>query len=441
MKRFFEKLNNEFEKATPAMSDKVRQTPLQTAQGDAVGDGVLAKRGFYSAKTVTFAICMAVILTFSILLFTVILPSVNGGYVLNDSFVKVNINPAFTFVADSDGKVVKVIADNRDGEVVLTGAGKDTFAGKTVEEAVSFVVTEAAKLGFVNGNQVEINGISGRGEDIGNAMLQSIQTKANDALMREGFGGVAVNFAVQNTKWLQNQLTEQGITSDKSDTAGMLDALASSEGYFDRMIKYSSDGNEALLVLSAKKETFERFADEVNGRAQVLALLGKLNDEIRSMSMNALLLSGYYCKDGFDLINYKGELPSDITAKLAKFNAALDFCKQSGLKVESTIECATLGVLYQSIDLKSAMQVLDAVETQVFKWLSNLQEDIKQFVDTVSSAFDSLISNFFGAVSEELQGLLSVIDGISGAPAEDFADCISAMYSQEYQRRLLRNSL
>ena len=66
---------------------------------------------------------------------------------VSDTFVSININPSFGITADANDKVTSVTALNEDAAVVLYGMN---LVGMSVSDAADRIVTESAKLGYLD---------------------------------------------------------------------------------------------------------------------------------------------------------------------------------------------------------------------------------------------------------------------------------------------------
>lgn len=70
---------------------------------------------------------------------------------VSDTFVSININPSFGITADANDKVTSVTALNEDAAVVLYGMN---LVGLSVSDAADRIVTESAKLGYLDTTSV-----------------------------------------------------------------------------------------------------------------------------------------------------------------------------------------------------------------------------------------------------------------------------------------------
>ena len=178
-RELFKKLNGEFDRMTPAMSDRVKKEPLGVTEEVRARQKVYAAGGSeISAPRRVAAIAGAVLVLAAFVALIVFMPF--GGkknYIANDSYVTMTAqtvssaaprritpfaaaaagtaNVSFSIVADSDGKVVKVTADSREAEIALAGAsaGK-ALAGGSVDEAVNALTASSAALGYFSAGEV-----------------------------------------------------------------------------------------------------------------------------------------------------------------------------------------------------------------------------------------------------------------------------------------------
>ena len=189
-KDIFKKLNAEFDRITPEMSDKVKNEPIRVAEKETAEERVYASAGegggnvpVYRRPKVLIAAAAALVVLALALTFAFI-PLVRKSkttYLMSDSYItmttadagvslqsnvkgKNNLSPraaggpadiSFSIVSDSEGKVVKVIGGNRESEIVLAGlSASQSISGMSVDEAVNALSTATGALGYYTADRV-----------------------------------------------------------------------------------------------------------------------------------------------------------------------------------------------------------------------------------------------------------------------------------------------
>ena len=166
------------------------------------------------------------------------------------SYVAVDINPSVEFLVDKDGKVVTVIPENEDAQILLAG---EELEGLTFEAAIDKVGTLAVKCGYLknDNNQVTIT-VSGSVE-----LSASLYDVAKNAIETAGKAVGAV--VTEGT----NYLLEREVAYLKSNNQGK-------EGYDTlnagklRLIKTAMLADRTLTMDDAVKLSEEDLVKRVN---------------------------------------------------------------------------------------------------------------------------------------------------------------------------------
>lgn len=156
MKNFKKLLNDEFEAASPELSEEVKNAPIITGK-EAVeveiaaryGNTVVAesKRKLYIGAAF---IAVLIALVFAVLAATGTFNK--GGVTIKTDYVfAYEINPAVAFVTDENGVVKNVSSLNKDADVVLSDEETaDKIKNVPLETAVVTYTEEVAKLGYLD---------------------------------------------------------------------------------------------------------------------------------------------------------------------------------------------------------------------------------------------------------------------------------------------------
>lgn len=156
MKNFKKLLNDEFEAASPELSEEVKNAPIITGKESVeievaarYGNTVAAesKRKIYTG--VAF-IAVLIALVFAVLAATGTFNK--GGVTIKTDYVfAYEINPAVAFVTDENGVVKNVSSLNKDADVVLSDEETaDKIKNVSLETAVVTYTEAVAKLGYLD---------------------------------------------------------------------------------------------------------------------------------------------------------------------------------------------------------------------------------------------------------------------------------------------------
>lgn len=180
----FKKLNKEFDEVVPPMSQRVKEQPIKVAKqaktAQTVAPEKTQRNGRFSFTFRAVAVACSLLIVFVAL--AVIIPNV--GYRQNDTFVSMKINPEFSLVADSKGKVVNVAAVNRDAEVVIYALKEEgqTIEGTDIEEALGRLATVSYRLGYRADGQISISAVSVRGDEATDEICRSAKAEVETSL-------------------------------------------------------------------------------------------------------------------------------------------------------------------------------------------------------------------------------------------------------------------
>lgn len=156
MKNFKKLLNDEFEAASPELSEEVKNAPIITGKeafeietAARYGNTVAAesKRKLYIGAAF---IAVLIALVFAVLAATGTFN--NGGVTIKTDYVfAYEINPAVAFVTDENGVVKNVSSLNKDADVVLSDEETaDKIKNVPLETAVVTYTEAVAKLGYLD---------------------------------------------------------------------------------------------------------------------------------------------------------------------------------------------------------------------------------------------------------------------------------------------------
>ncbi len=92
------------------------------------------------------------------------------------TFVSIDINPSLELTLDKGGVVATVYGANEDGQILLYGE-EENILGKNYEEAVAYITTLAAELGYIEeGHEISAT-VTSDNEALANSIKDKLKTK------------------------------------------------------------------------------------------------------------------------------------------------------------------------------------------------------------------------------------------------------------------------
>lgn len=163
------------------------------------------------------------------------------------SYVSVDVNPSVSFVLDEDDKVLSVIAENEDAQVLIY---EENFEGLTVEKAVEKLADLAVELGYLNEENRGVN-ITAEGE----VQLEEIKTSLQSAFtaaVEEAGGEYEVSLTSDGLFSVQRELEEINAAYDLTLTVSEYELIAQAQA-----------ADKTLTVQAAAKLTKEELIEIV----------------------------------------------------------------------------------------------------------------------------------------------------------------------------------
>ena len=132
-----------------------------------------------------------------------------GQKTSSTSYVSVEINPSVELVVDENGKVVTANGTNDDGKALIIDV---KFEGKTVEQAIEIVLSEAEECGYLvsakyNSDEVskEVNiSITSGSEEDRKALEADIKEKVNSFIEEHNLAAVYNELEAKKREYLES---------------------------------------------------------------------------------------------------------------------------------------------------------------------------------------------------------------------------------------------
>lgn len=426
----FKKLNKEFDEVVPPMSQRVKEQPIKVAKqaktAQTVAPEKTQRNGRFSFTFRAVAVACSLLIVFVAL--AVIIPNV--GYRQNDTFVSMKINPEFSLVADSKGKVVNVAAVNRDAEVVIYALKEEgqTIEGTDIEEALGRLATVSYRLGYRADGQISISAVSVRGDEATDEICRSAKAEVETSLA--DIAQVAVDAVRESVEELKQRV--QTFADDvQDDLQSLVSAMARRTDYFGELAKqFVQSGFERVKIsLAYTADLLESYIDTLEIRQQAMFRLEQINDAISQRNLSywqGILFTIVY--DGWDLaqyISYGNEADEQTEALYAEFNAQLQFMEKAGLVATET-QYISDRLLYSAVDFQSLREAMDKIERFVWDIADTLSSELQSLIDLTVSTLLAGFSDEWSALSQSAEQVTN---------ADSYVSSMSQLVVKEYQLR------
>ena len=426
----FKKLNKEFDEVVPPMSQRVKEQPIKIAQkaktAQTVAPEKTQRNGRFSFTFRAVAVACSLLIVFVAL--AVIIPNV--GYRQNDTFVSMKINPEFSLVADSKGKVVNVAAVNRDAEVVIYALKEEgqTIEGTDIEEALGRLATVSYRLGYRADGQISISAVSVRGDEATDEICRSAKAEVETSLA--DIAQVTVDAVRESVEELKQRV--QTFADDvQDDLQSLVSAMARRTDYFGELAKQfvQSGFERAKISLAYTADLLESYIDTLEIRQQAMFRLEEINDAISQLNLSywqGILFTIVY--DGWDLaqyISYGNEADEQTEALYAEFNAQLQFMEKAGLVATET-QYISDRLLYSAVDFQSLREAMDKIERFVWDIADTLSSELQSLIDLTVSTLLAGFSDEWSALSQSAEQVTN---------ADSYVSSMSQLVVKEYQLR------
>lgn len=426
----FKKLNKEFDEVVPPMSQRVKEQPIKVAKqaktAQTVAPEKTQRNGRFSFTFRAVAVACSLLIVFVAL--AVIIPNV--GYRQNDTFVSMKINPEFSLVADSKGKVVNVAAVNRDAEVVIYALKEEgqTIEGTDIEEALGRLATVSYRLGYRADGQISISAVSVRGDEATDEICRSAKAEVETSLA--DIAQVTVDAVRESVEELKQRV--QTFADDvQDDLQSLVSAMARRTDYFGELAKQfvQSGFERAKISLAYTADLLESYIDTLEIRQQAMFRLEEINDAISQLNLSywqGILFTIVY--DGWDLaqyISYGNEADEKTEALYAEFNAQLQFMEKAGLVATET-QYISDRLLYSAVDFQSLREAMDKIERFVWDIADTLSSELQSLIDLTVSTLLAGFSDEWSALSQSAEQVTN---------ADSYVSSMSQLVVKEYQLR------
>lgn len=425
MKNYFKHLKTELESRAPQMSNEVKQTTIVTQQKRKSPFASL----FNSWQRVA-AFCVALVLVVGVgVIGTAHLT--NNSYQANATYVSLSINPSFSLMLDSNDKVVKVVATNYDGEVVLTDQLATQLLGKSADQAASTLVEQAIALGYAGDGVVNVTAVSSKGDDKAQKVLDKISHTASQTLQSLGSASV-VETAKQTLEQLQQTAEYYFGEHGKTDVKGLIETMSQVPGYLERLQSLPQDQFEKEMEsynLQSKLSAIRKHLADLHAKNVVLQQVDWATvDDLYTQIANQILLNpSLWGKDPIGMLfDSRQDLSQEMQQLLDQLQARLQPVIDRGVKLDTYGGLLATKQSYQRVD--EMLQKLHQIDDYIVQGNSFMQGLIDGLVDEICFWLQSAV--------EDAQGVMDEINSsITASNPHDFANSVKDKIDRDRNNR------
>lgn len=259
---FKKQLNKEFDKIIPPQSERLKNQKITVLQEEKP----LPKFNF---KKLILSFSLVFVFAF-ISVFSVILvnrSTSNTGIKAENctSYITISVNPSFSILTDEKGMVSNVVADNYDGEIVLSDL---TFTNDNYQKAIEKIINSCKKSGYINSaNAISVE-IACENQKSYSKIEKEIQSAINSVVIENQN---AVEIKEKNQELLKEIAKKfDDAIDENSDLDKIFKALKNQKGYLENKQgnqDFSEKSNEicdlllANVILDFAEELSECFED------------------------------------------------------------------------------------------------------------------------------------------------------------------------------------
>ena len=370
MKNLKKLLNNEFEAASPELSEEVKNAPIITGK-EAVEIEVAARYGNTVAAESKrkLYIGAALIAVFIALVFAVLAATgtfKNGGVTIKTDYVfAYEINPAVAFVTDEKGVVKNVSSLNKDADVVLSDEETANKIKNVPLETAVVTYTEAvAKLGYLDIKKSEtkesLSAVRISFAESADKIISSVKSSLEGFFKSHGIFSAVVDDKV-DVKELCSRVNVE--YDEKGGLKSLSDTLETENNtYYGKVNKNATEAEIKNLyeneivgsdILDIVRGGLIENLNKIKKNAEMLKNIYDLNDKIMAHADNPISIFGKLAADFWTLKRLYGldyDYGEEFSALMSETNLAVEEYKEYFNKeLKSSDDLEEAGNVYKNL--------------------------------------------------------------------------------------------
>lgn len=357
MKSWKKRWQEELDSAIPALSEEVKNEPIEVREKIVQEETVSPKKPWYTMLFATprrlascISGCIVAVVVAGGALYFALRPQQPITQTSNDDsvpptktmagLISIEVNPQAVFSVDENGKVTAVMAANADADVVLSENRSAEMQGKTVEEAVEIFVDYTAKLGYLDLSEPDAVRVTACEEDerlasVGEALKEYFCEKGAYIAVAEETVGIE-DFCAR-TGLVVTETVEMLSESVKNLPDLFFERSAQGKNVEELQTLYREYVSEEKIKGMLEKSLNEG-VEKVEQRKADLEAIDALSNEILAHKDNGIFLHKDYwalMKEAEPLTEALQALCMEMTAKLAVYK------ERYGKEIDSLLTIAS----------------------------------------------------------------------------------------------------
>ena len=377
---FKKQLNKEFDKIIPAQSERLKNTKITIVQEKSSPK--------FNFKKMVLSFSLVFVFAFISVFSVVFVNRSNGKSGIKaenyTSYITLNINPSFSILTDEKGVVSNVVANNYDGEIVLSDL---TFTNENYKTVMEKIINSCKKSGYINSTNAISVEIACKNQKNYSKIEQEIQNAINSVVSGNQN---TVEIKEKNQELLKELAkTLDDAIDENSDLDKIFKALKNQKSFLEQKQKdevFSEKSSEIcdLLLVNVILD----FAEELSECFEDLEeIITEHNIDINELLKNVY---GESTSEADDYIIKARKLVVEIQTLCKKLCSPILLTDKNYEKIK---EKYTFGMTEDAIE-EMAGAIEDVLENSDYK------KDYKSVLDTilankkVKAVFDELKAGF-----------------------------------------------
>lgn len=337
------------------------------------------------------------------------------------SYVGIDVNPSVSLVLDKNNKVVSVIAENEDAQVLLYGEA--SLVGMSAEDAAKKIAELSVRLGYLGEDNHGVN-ITVEGKANAEKLTDGIE-----AAFTASAEGLELNFSSEGTFSINRELKAVNAEYNLNLSVGKFKLILEAQAA-DKTLTVDAaadmDVSELLDIVASAAETMEPYATEAYNTAKAAA--SYTYEMAKGQVLDALWLTPYLKYTGEILsgtrVNY-GLIYNTYAASVRAMTAGLDAAEAAAkTAAETPVSDTTLDAIAAALDM---------TEEEKAAFIADVAAGGKT-VAALDKYFDVYFKNM---TADERKAAEEKMNEVT-AKVQAEADKIDAAIAQEYKDALNR---
>ena len=359
-----------------------------------------------------------------------------GQKTSSTSYVSVEINPSVELVVDENGKVVTANGTNDDGKALIIDV---KFEGKTIEQAIEIVLSEAEECGYLVSakynsdevsKEVSISITTGSEEDRA-ALEADIKEKVNSFIEEHNLAAVYNELEAKKREYLESIVLayNPALTEEEVKAMSYEDLIKNVELATIEKAQLASIALEEYY-LSVKEYQFQMAYKE--------EIAGHLNRD-QALLYNAARTFLQLAIDTIERIQYEVYVKED--SAYLQFLSQINSYKDKNVKLRVQLGSTENGAEFTA-EIKANEEKIAEIEAKIVEFMNGINAKLEEAKASINEAIKSLETlektytvDFNKVLTDVEQKINDTKDGLFASFEEEHSDDIAAAKAQVEARK------